>query len=105
MRGKGKDALGRETEKKGEKNPEKKPHYPGRELEALRLGISESEELSPSGKEDLDEESARCKESEAACYHPEEQPPLQTKESMSREQHSLSPAPSPNECIHPIFCI
>ncbi|XP_055471714.1 igE-binding protein-like [Psammomys obesus] len=67
---KGKDALGEKGEK-GKKNPKKKPLYPIKELEALGLDSSESEELSPSEEEDLEEEAARYEEER---YHPDEQP-------------------------------
>ncbi|XP_076772194.1 LOW QUALITY PROTEIN: igE-binding protein-like [Arvicanthis niloticus] len=54
---KGKDALG-EKRKEGEKKPERKSLYLVEELEALGIDSSESEELSPSEEEDLDEEAA-----------------------------------------------
>ncbi|XP_076795393.1 LOW QUALITY PROTEIN: igE-binding protein-like [Arvicanthis niloticus] len=75
VKDKGKDALG-ESRKEGEKAPERKPLYLVKELEALGLDSSESEELDPSEEEDLDEEAARYEEER---YHPDERPPLQNR--------------------------
>jgi hypothetical protein len=82
---KGKDALGEKKEKgerkrrknkgekrkkKGKKSPERKNLYSLKELEGLGLDSpSSSEELSPSEKEDLEEEAAHYGEER---YHPDE---------------------------------
>ena len=67
---KGKNALG-EKDGKGNLSRNKRPLYPTRELEALGLDDSESEELSPSEESDLEKEAALYEEEH---YHPDERP-------------------------------
>ncbi|XP_055485384.1 igE-binding protein-like [Psammomys obesus] len=91
---KGKDALGEKGER-GRKNPKKKPLYPIKELEALGLDNSESEELSPSEEEDLEKEAARYEEER---YHPDKQSPppgrVHKGGSINRVHGAFSSAPS-----------
>jgi len=68
VRYRGKDALG-EKQGKEEKTPKKKRLYPVKELEALGLDSSETDELSPSEEGDLEDEAASYGEEK---YNPDE---------------------------------
>lgn len=74
VRGKGKHALGEKKERGRKQKREEKASkwnslYPVKELEALGLDSSDTDELSPSEEEDLEEEAARYEEQR---YHPDE---------------------------------
>jgi hypothetical protein len=69
VRKRGKHAQGEEKEEK-KKAPKKKSLYPVKELEALGLDSSETDELSPSEEEDLGDKAARYEEER---YLPNEQ--------------------------------
>ncbi|XP_055474985.1 igE-binding protein-like [Psammomys obesus] len=103
---KGKDTLGeKDKEEFSAKTSKKKPLYSLKELEALGLSSSDSEGLSPSEEEDLEEEAARY---ERERYHPDERPPWKNRKQIkagSRGAVSSRPAASATPSAPPPYSL
>ncbi|EDL34871.1 mCG1049523 [Mus musculus] len=82
VRERGKDTPEEKRKERGKEAPQKKSLYPVKELEALGLDGSDSnEELSPTDEEDLEEEAARYEEER---YHPDERWPSKSERKSKR---------------------